>query len=360
MPKIWIDIITPKQVLFFNRLIKILQEKNYDVLVTSRNYYELNQMLDIFQIKGRIAGKHGGKSLRGKLQAGLDRAMKLLDIVSEEHPDMLVSLTSDVAARVAFGLKIPHISTSDSPFAIAVNKLSIPYVNKLLVPKAIELQDWLRFGITVENITSYDAVDAVAWIKYLEPNPGVLGELDLEKDDLIVLLRPEEAYAAYTLDWEIKEPIIYPTIRKILKNFPDAKIVTLPRYEEQFKLLKQDYADELIIPDKPIDVPSLLTFTSLMTGFAGTINQEAAILGIPTVSFRPVPLWSDYYLEEKGLLYIAKSPEDAADISLKILKNRESYLASHKELAQKALQEMDDPIEKLVNIVFNYFKQDKT
>ena len=356
MPKIWIDIITPKQVMFFNRFIKILREKDYEVVITSRDYYELNQMLDIFQIKSRIVGKHGGKSLRGKLQAGLDRAMKLLDIISEEHPDMLVSLTSDVAARIAFGLKIPHISTSDSPFAIAVNKLSIPYVNKLLVPKAIELQEWLRFGIAVENITSYDAVDAVAWIKYLEPNPGVLGEFGLEKDDLIVLLRPEEAYAAYTLDWEIKEPIIYPTIRKILKNFPEAKIVTLPRYEEQFKLLKQDFSEDLIIPEKPIDVPSLLTFTSLMTGFAGTINQEAAILGIPTVSFRPVPLWCDYYLEEKGLLYIAKSPQDAADISLKILKNRDSYLASHKELAQKALKQMDDPIEKLVLIIFDFFK----
>ena len=46
MPKIWIDIITPKQVMFFNRFIKILQEKNYKLLVPSRDYYELNQMRD--------------------------------------------------------------------------------------------------------------------------------------------------------------------------------------------------------------------------------------------------------------------------------------------------------------------------
>ncbi|NVM54123.1 MAG: DUF354 domain-containing protein [Candidatus Helarchaeota archaeon] len=357
MPKIWIDITTPKQVMFFNRLIKIFRKRNYKVLVTSRNYFELNRMLDAYKIKARIVGKHGGKSLKGKLQASLNRAMQLLEIISEEKPDLLVSLTSDVAARIAFGLQIPHISTSDSPFAMAVNKLSIPFVTKLLVPKAINLEEWLRFGISVDDIISYDAVDAVAWIKYLQPNTNVLKELNLNKEDLIILLRPEEAYAAYVLDWEIEEPVIYPTIRKILENFPNAKLIILPRYEEQLKLFKQDFPDEIIIPEKVIDVPSLLTYTSLMMGFAGTINQEAAILGVPTVSFRPVPLWCDYYLEKRGLLYIAKSPDDAADISVKILKDRESSLIRHKELARKALQEMDDPIEILADMVFNYLKQ---
>ncbi len=359
MPKIWIDIITPKQVLFFNRLIAILREKNYKLLITSRNYYELNQMLKSHQIEAKIVGKHGGKSLKGKLRAALDRAMKLTELISEEKPDMLISLTSDVAARVAFGLQIPHISTSDSPFAIAVNKLSIPYVTKLLVPKAINKEEFTRFGISVDDISTYDAVDAVAWIKNHQPDPNVLEEFELKKDDLIILLRPEEAYAAYVLEWEIKEPVIYPTLRKILQHFPQAKIIVLPRYAEQLERFKQDFLDKIIIPETPIDVPSMLSFTSLMMGFAGTINQEAAILGIPTVSFRPVPLWCDYYLEERGLLYIAKSPEDAAEISINLLNDLELNMTRHIFLAQTELEKMEDPIEKLANLIFSHFEQKK-
>lgn len=355
MPKIWIDITTPKQVMFFRPLIKKLREKNYNLFVTSRDYYELNEMLANYEVEVHFFGKHGGKTLEGKLKASLERALDLTNAIASERPDLLVSLTSDVAARVAFGLQIPHISTSDSPFAIAVNKLSIPYVTKLVVPRAIEIHEWTRFGIAAADIVSYDAVDAVAWLENYIPDPNVLEELKLTKQDLIVLLRPEEAYAAYTLNWKIKEPIIYPTIRAILEAFPTAKLVTLPRYEEQYNLFKKDFSKKLIIPEKPIDVPSLLSYSSLMVGFAGTINQEAAILGIPTVSFRPIPLWCDYYLQKRGLLYITKSPEEAAKLAVEILSKKNSYLIKHKNLANKALQEMENPIEKLLNLIYEYF-----
>lgn len=356
MPKIWIDITTPKQIMYFKRLIKIFQEKDIEIVVTSRNYYEINHLLKKNNINARIVGKHGGKTLKGKLIASLERAKKLLKLVTTENPDLLISLTSDVASRVAFGLGIPHITCSDTPWAFAVNKLSIPYAKKLLAPKATNYKDWLPFGILEEDIIYYDAVDAAAWIKYLKPNHDVLKELNLNEKDLIIVLRPEETYAAYVLNMNIKEPVIYPTIRAILADFPHAKIVALPRYEEHKKLFKQQFQDKIIVPDKPIDVQSLLTFASLEMGFGGTITQEAAILGVPAISCYLGPLWCDTYLQEKGLLYKAKSPEDAAQISIKILKNRDEYLKHHKELAKKILQQMDDPIEILANVAINFLK----
>ena len=354
MQKIWIDINTPKQVVYFNRLIKILQDNGYEVIVTSRIYRELNQMLEMYEIKAFIAGKHGGKTLRGKLEASLDRAKRLTEIVSKEKPDILVSLNSDVAARVAFGLQIPHISSSDCPFATAINKLTCPLLTKLLTPKAIKLEEWLQFGITADKIIQYDAVDSVAWVKYLKPDPEILSDLQLKEDDLIIVLRPEETFAAYVLDLGIEEPVIFPTIRGILQEFPEAKIIALPRYEEHIKQFKQTFQDKIIIPEKVIDVPSLLNFASLVMGFGGTITQEGAIMGIPAISCYKGELWCDDYLEEKGLLYKAKTPEEAAQIALKILRERDYYLSYHKELAQKELQKMEDPIEKFANVVIDY------
>lgn len=359
MQKIWIDINTPKQVVYFNRLIKIFQDNGYEVLVTSRIYRELNQMLDMYKIKARIAGKHGGKELKGKLEASLDRARRLSEIVSNENPDILVSLNSDVAARVAFGLQIPHISSSDCPFATAINKLTCPLLTKLLTPKAIKLEKWTQFGISADKIIQYDAVDSVAWIKYLKPDPRILDDLKLIKEDLIVVLRPEETFAAYVLDFGIKEPVIFPTIRGIIKEFPNAKLVALPRYEEHIRQFKQTFRDKIIIPEKVIDVPSLLSFASLVMGFGGTITQEGAILGVPAISCYLGELWCDDYLEEKGLLYKAKTPEEAAQIALKILKNRDSYLKRHKELAQRELQKMDDPIDKFASVVMDYLRNSK-
>jgi len=359
MSKIWIDINTPKQVIYFDRLIKIFQEKHYEVIVTSRIYRELNQMLEKFRIDTYIAGKHGGKTLEGKLDASLDRAKELLKFISKEKPDVLVSLNSDVAARVAFGLQIPHISSSDCPFAIAINKLTCPLLTKLLTPKAIKLEKWLQFGISADKIIRYDAVDAVAWIKYLQPNPQILEEVNINRENPIIVLRPEETFAAYVLDFSIKEPVIFPTIRAILDNFPKVQIIALPRYEEHIKVFKKAFQDKIIIPEKVIDVPSLLTFSSLVMGFGGTITQEAAILGVPAISCYLGELWCDDYLEEKGLLYKARTPEEAAEISIKILKNLKDYLKKHKELAKKELQKMDDPIELFAKVVFEFLKYEK-
>ena len=357
MPKVWIDINTPKQVVYFNRLIKILQENNYEVLITSRIYRELNQMLEKFKLPVQIAGKHGGKTLKGKLEASLERAKELTEIVSNANPDLLVSLNYDVAARVAFGLQIPHISSSDCPFAIAINKLTCPLLTKLLTPKAIKIEEWLQFGISADKIIQYDAVDAVSWIKYLKPDSQVLNELNLKEDDLIVVLRPEETFAAYVLEFGIREPIIFPTIRKILAEFPNAKLVALPRYEEHVKIFKEQFQDKIIIPERIIDVPSLLSFATLVMGFGGTITQEGAIMGIPAISCFQGILWCDDYLAKKGLLYKAKTPEEAAEISIRILKKKDMYLKQHKELARKELLKMDDPIEKFANAIRDYLKR---
>ena len=42
--KIWIDMLTPKQVLFFEPVIKALKERGDEIVVTSRHYREAELM----------------------------------------------------------------------------------------------------------------------------------------------------------------------------------------------------------------------------------------------------------------------------------------------------------------------------
>ena len=48
--KIWIDMLTPKQVLFFEPVIKALKERGDEIVVTSRHYREAELMLRKRQI----------------------------------------------------------------------------------------------------------------------------------------------------------------------------------------------------------------------------------------------------------------------------------------------------------------------
>ncbi|HXV50610.1 MAG TPA: DUF354 domain-containing protein, partial [Nitrosopumilaceae archaeon] len=131
--KIWFDILTPKQLLFFEPMIRKLQ-KNNQVLCTSRNYREVVELAKIRGTNLVFIGKHGGADRLDKLNASLLRMNGLLSKIRKFAPHLTVSFCSPEAARISYGLGVKHIAFCDSPHAEAVMRLSIPLVQKLLIP----------------------------------------------------------------------------------------------------------------------------------------------------------------------------------------------------------------------------------
>src|ERR687888_29945 len=143
--KIWFDILTPKQVMFFKPAVDLLQRSGHQLLCTGRGHGE--------------AGKYE------KLRENANRIFELAYIIKEFEPNIAITFSSPEGARVAFGLGIRHIGFNDSPHAEAVAKLTIPLMNHLFCPWVIPYSAWINFGISKNNITRYRALDPVAWIK---------------------------------------------------------------------------------------------------------------------------------------------------------------------------------------------------
>ena len=110
--KIWFDILTPKQYLFFEYFVLKLR-KQHKIVCTSRKYEQVNGIRKFGSINPIIIGKHGGKNSVNKLVASLDRTKLLTKKIEKSTPDLLVSFCSPEASRIAFGLGIPHIAFSD-------------------------------------------------------------------------------------------------------------------------------------------------------------------------------------------------------------------------------------------------------
>jgi len=70
--KIWIDILTPKQLLFSEPIIEKLSKK-HDLLCTSRDYDEVSKLAKIRNFDLIFVGKHGGGDKKTKLKASIDR-----------------------------------------------------------------------------------------------------------------------------------------------------------------------------------------------------------------------------------------------------------------------------------------------
>src|SRR5881296_2028651 len=355
--KVWIDVLTPKHALFFEPLYRDLARQGHELLVTTRTYREAQKALELKRLPFRTVGEHGGASRYGKLLASGRRVVKLAQLIDSWGPDTAVSFSSPEAARVAFGLGVPHVAVNDSPHSWLVARLSIPLSRYVCSPWIIRRKVWLSFGAWPDGIVPYKALDAAAWLKRYKPNPAILRQLSLTRNKPIIVLRTEESYASY-LEGKAsdKAPVIGPVAEEILKLKLDAQVVISTRYGRQAPVLRQKFGKRVRVIDHIVDSTSLLYYSTIFIGSGGTMTVEAALLGRPAISCFPgdKPLYIKY-LEKKGLVKTIQSPRTIA------MKVRET-LASDKAMKEQQkrgtqlLRGMEDPIKIISAVVRKTWK----
>lgn len=344
---IWVDILTPKQIFFLGELNKRLEEKGHEVFKTTRRYREVNELFKLKAMDALVVGKHGGATLEGKLIASAHRIKELTRIISRVKPDLSVAFASPEAARTAFGLAIPHYTINDSPHSIAVARLTVPLATKLFSPKIIPKKVWLNLGARKDQIVQYNALDPMAWLRTSIPDKRVLYDLKLDTSKPIIFFRAEESLAAYLLGYvSERESVIIPIINRLREKCKiPIQIVALPRHMGQVPALKVAFQDEIIVPKKAIDGPSLLFFSSIFIGAGGTMTAEAALLGIPTISCYPRdPTLVEKYLVKEKLILRITNPEKMVKRVIKILHNYESVKETQREKAKALTSKMEDPL----------------
>ena len=335
--KIWFDILTPKQYLFFEYFVQKLR-KQHKIISTSRKYEQVNGIEKFGSINPIIVGKHGGKNNLNKLLASLDRSKLLTKKIEKWSPNLLISFCSPEASRVAYGLGIPHIAFSDSPHAKAVMKLSLPYVTKLLTPWIIPKQDFDGFGIDYKNIIKYRAIDAGVIINNYKKNK----QKKLEERK-IILIRPEESEAAYIT----KKSKTIKIIKKIVEDFPNEEKIVLSRYKDQSKNLKKIFGDNISLLSKPVNGKELLNNIDYFVGSGGTMTAESGLLGIPTISLNAVPNRIEEFLVKKRIIVRSENPNRISREIQQSLNNLQ-IIKKKKEKARKLVVSFEDPYQVLL------------
>ena len=339
--KIWIDILTPKQLLFSESIIEKLGGK-HELLCTSREYEEVSKLAKIRDFDLIFVGKHGGGDKKTKLKASIDRMKKLLKIIKVFSPDITISFCSPEAARIAFGLGIKHIAFCDSPHANAVMRLTLPLIQKLLIPYIIPKNKFSRYGIDKKNIISYKAIDASVTIKRKINQKAMLPFNNNKQKN--ILIRVEEEEASYIS----KSSKIIPIIEKIIKDYSDQNIVILGRYTKQVQNLQKLIGGKAKIVKMSYDGKHLLNSTDIFIGSGGTMTAESALMGVPTISYNAVPNIIEDFLVKK---YLIKRETNPNRISSYIKKKIRSKKNPNQNRAKKIVGSMEDPIQKLIKVI---------
>ena len=339
--KIWIDILTPKQLLFSEPIVEKLRKK-HDLLCTSRDYDEVSKLAKVRNFDLIFVGRHGGNDKKTKLMASIDRMGKMSRKIEVFSPDLAISYCSPEAARISFGLGIKHIAFCDSPHANAVMRLTLPLIQKLLIPHVIPKNEFSRYGIDKKNIISYKAIDAVVTIKRkIDQNESLPFKNNKRKN---ILIRIEEEEASYTS----KSSKIIPIIKKIVNQYNNENIVILGRYTKQIHNLQKIVGKKAKIVKMSFDGKHLLNNTDIFIGSGGTMTAESALMGIPTISYNAVPNIVEKFLVKK---YLVKRETNVDKISDYIRKTFESTNKINQNRAKKIVRQMEDPIQKLMKVI---------
>lgn len=346
MPKhrIWFDILTPKQILFFKPLIDRLLSNGHEVLATSRRYRENEPLAEIYGLKLKFVGERGGVELRDQLRASIERLSLLLPIVEDFEPDLSMSVASADCARISFGLRVKHLAVNDSPHSVIAGKLSLPLTFHLFTPWIIPYNAWAIFGIKRRQITKYKALDPVVWLRR---RTAKRIDINLDESKKTIVVRLEESHAPYMLDTD--KSYADRLLSSLAKEFKGYNLVALCRYKEQFMNLKRKYGDTYIIPDKVIDGPSLLEVTDVFIGMGGTMTVEAALTGVPTISTFQGKLFTINYLASKGLVYKEREPERVVKRVKLLLEGGYKKIIAGK--AKRLLEQMEDPVDKIASYI---------
>jgi len=339
--KIWIDFLTPKQLLFFEPLIKKLTKK-HQLLCTTRDYREAKELAKIRKLDVVIVGRHGGGNKADKLLANIDRMKYLFKIIQKFKPELTLSFCTPDASRISFGLGIKHIAFSNSPHHEKVMRLTVPLVDKLLIPKHIPKKEFTKYGISSKNIIQYNALDEYLIVKG-KIFHNTVPKLYFKKKKTI-LFRTYEIQAAYPS----RKVDTIGIIKKMATEFPDFNIIVLGRYYDEIKSLKRKLGKRIVVLDKVVDSGEILSLCDVFVGSGGTMTSEAVLRGVPTLSYNGVPNHDEKYLVRLGMLPRAESFSKIIQVTHKLLNSDRKKL---KLKAKKFLDSMENPHSKLSEII---------
>ena len=323
-------------------MIKKLQ-KNNRILCSSRNYREVVELAKIRGMKMVFVGEHGGADLSNKLKANLRRMLYLSNLIEKFSPDLTVSFCSPEAARISYGFGVKHIAFCDAPHAEAVMKLSVPLLTKLLIPWVIPKKEFTKYGISGNDIIQYKAIDAAVIIREKSKNYSK-SDFSL-KHEKTILIRMEESQAAYI---NTKKKNRFQIIRDIVKEFSNYNIIVLGRYSSQIHYLQKEFGNKVFVMNRVVDGKGLLRLVDVFIGSGGTMTAEAALMGVPTISYNAVPNLIEQYLVRINLVKREENSKKIIKLINRILKSKENKT---KIKAKKVLEEMEDPFMKFLSCI---------
>jgi predicted glycosyltransferase len=305
--RIWIDIDNSPHVPFFIPIVEELRKYGHEVILTARDAYQVRELLDLYRLPCKVVGRHYGKNRAAKILGTCIRAAQLIPRMFNKKIDLAVSHGSRAQMMCAFALGIPTLLILDYEYIAMMGFIRPDWI---FVPQMIPDSKELK---PKRQVLRYPGLKEDVYVPRLQLNPSVRNQLGFDEDDIVVTVRPPATEVHYH---NPKADVLLDATLDFLTQAPEVRVILLPRNQEQARTLQEAWgkwisSHKIVIPEHAVDGINLIWFSDLVVSGGGTMNREAAALGVPVYTiFRGKIGAVDRHLQQEGRLILIESVED--------------------------------------------------
>jgi uncharacterized protein len=264
-------------VLVFRPLIRLLRERGDEVEITAREYAQTLQLLELHGLEATVIGRHGGRSRLGKARSLTSRLRALRKWARPHKFDIALAHGSHELTLTARRLGVPSATTHDYEFATLQHQLGMRAATKVVVPDSIPEDRLAHLGVRPPKLLRYPGLKEEYYLSDFEPDPTVLETLGVDRDRVLVVLRPPPDVSLYHRH---SNPL-FPQTLDFLGRLEGVHSVVIPRTEDQREYVRALDLPSVIVPHRAVDAQSLISLADVVVSAGGTMNREAAALGVP-------------------------------------------------------------------------------
>jgi predicted glycosyltransferase len=267
----------PAHVLVLRPIIERLRGRGHEVTVTSREYTQTQQLLELHGIEHTAIGKHGGASRARKLQRLLSRTRQMRHFGKGHGYQLAIAHGSNDLAIAARALRIPEANMHDYEFAVAQHHVGCRLAKRVIFPEAVPPERLRRFGVTPQKLFQYPGIKEEYYLADFEPDRGILDRLGVDGRRVVVVVRPPPDVSLY----HRRSNPLFPQVLAHVGSQEGVHAVVLPRTEAQRKFVSSLALPSVLVPERAVDAQSLIAASDLVVSAGGSMNREAVALDTP-------------------------------------------------------------------------------
>jgi len=275
--KVWIDFTASAHPLVFRPLVELLRADGHEIEITARDYAQTLQLIESHGMTATVIGHHGGRSAGGKARQMRTRLRALRKWARGREFDVALAHGSHELTMTARRLGIPSATTFDYEWAWLQHQLGCRAATRVVVPDSIPPERLATYGAKPPKLQQYPGLKEEYYLSDFEPDASVLTDWGLDAERVLVVLRPPPDVSLYHRH---SNPL-FPMTLQHLGNLENVHAFVIPRTEEQRDYVRSLDLPSVIVPERAVDAQSLIALSDLVVSAGGTMNREAAALGVP-------------------------------------------------------------------------------